>query len=329
MIMLRRLALLALITVALAPGTWLRSPRPVADYRNILLLEPLPLPQARIGEVEITGLWRLTSPNVMFAGYSGLAVLPSGELLAVSDRGSWLRFDPPGVQAAPPHFAPLPRVRQGDTRQVDAEAVTLDPNSGQVWVAYEDVNSIERSSPSFTDPQVARPQEMRNWRGNSGPEAMERLPDGRFLVIGEGRRQLLGGGFPALLFARDPVEGARSLESTFLAPAGYHPTDIATLPDGRVLILLRRVISYFPQSFSAKLVVADQARIRVGTEWGGRVIATIAGDMPRDNFEGLAAVQRSDGGYTLWLISDDNGSAFQKTLLYRLEWNSAAARTAR
>ncbi|MGH9253939.1 MAG: esterase-like activity of phytase family protein [Vicinamibacterales bacterium] len=39
-----------------------------------------------------------------------------------------------------------------------------------------------------------------------------------------------------------------------------------------------------------------------------------------DNFEGLAAVPRTDGGVRFYLISDDNGLARQRTLLLAFDW---------
>jgi hypothetical protein len=50
------------------------------------------------------------------------------------------------------------------------------------------------------------------------------------------------------------------------------------------------------------------------------VLGTIDGGLPRDNFEGLAVVPETDGALTLWLISDDNTAALQRTLLYKLRW---------
>lgn len=39
-----------------------------------------------------------------------------------------------------------------------------------------------------------------------------------------------------------------------------------------------------------------------------------------DNFEGVAAVPRADGGVRFYLLSDDNGNASQRTLLLAFDW---------
>jgi len=46
----------------------------------------------------------------------------------------------------------------------------------------------------------------------------------------------------------------------------------------------------------------------------------LAPPMTIDNFEGLAAVARTDGRVRFYLLSDDNGSASQRTLLLAFDW---------
>ena len=46
----------------------------------------------------------------------------------------------------------------------------------------------------------------------------------------------------------------------------------------------------------------------------------IAAPLTVDNFEGLASVPLPNGGIRFYLVSDDNGSASQRTLLLALDW---------
>jgi hypothetical protein len=46
----------------------------------------------------------------------------------------------------------------------------------------------------------------------------------------------------------------------------------------------------------------------------------MAAPLTVDNFEGVAAVSRSDGGVRFYLLSDDNGDASQRTLLLAFDW---------
>jgi len=319
-----RLILLAAVALGLAPGTFLRSDT-ADDWRPILIAERLDAGQDSIGPFAVEGVWHLTSPNSHFGGFSALIAPEGGELVAISDRGRWMRFAPPSQGAVPVSFGALDGAVEAEKRAVDAEAAAH--WGGTTWIAFERSNSIERHrNLRFVAPDAVEPAEMADWPGNSGAEAMARLPDGRTLVIGEGSPEWIGAGYPALLFGGDPVKGAPATAFDFIPPKGFRATDAAALPDGRVLILLRRIDWYLPPRFSAALLLADPAEIRVGEAWRGEVLATIDGDLPRDNFEGLAVEPRADGSLTLWLISDDNTGALQRTLLYKLRWDPDARR---
>jgi hypothetical protein len=316
---MRKLALLLVLILGLAPGTWLRSPRPPADQRQILSFTALPVPEVDLGPLEPVGAWALDSPNDDFGSYSALAALGDGSLLAASDKGSMMHFAPPG---APPNSVTIGYFGQDGTRpkwQLDIESMTRDPASGRVWQGFEGDNRIERSDAGFGARTTAWPTAMRGWPSNSGPEAMVRLADGRFVVIAEGTRRWFDTRGPALLFPADPVTGAEPVAFRLEPPAGYRAVDMAQLPDGRVLILLRKVVWGLPPGFAGQLVLADPTTIRAGQPWRTEPLVDLAA-LPSDNYEGLAVEPDGTGGTTLWLISDDNDSLFQRTLLLRLRW---------
>jgi len=196
--------------------------------------------------------------------------------------------------------------------------------SGRLWQGFEGNNRIERFDPRSGALAKAWPEAMRGWPGNGGPEAMVRLADGRFIVIAEGTRRWLGDEVPALLFPSDPVAGVEPVAFRFVSSTGYQPVDIAQLPDGRALILLRRVVWGLPPGFAGKLVLADPATIRPGEAWRTELLADLVAPLPSDNFEGLAVESDGRGGIALWLISDDNDSIVQRTLLLRLDWPANA-----
>lgn len=319
---MRRLLILLIVALGVAPGTWVRTKTPIVDHRQILDFEAIDVGARQRGEVRIEGLWRLSSPNSNFGSYSGLVALGDDELLAVGDSGGWLRFGLPG-SGHKPAFGALGRANERNKHVVDAEAVEFDAETGHVWVAYEVSNAIERSDLTFAQPLKAKPPAMANWPVTSGPESMVRLGDGRFIVLGEGSPDWFGESYPGLLFDGDPADGADAVRFGFIAPDGFRATDMAALPDGRVLILLRKIEGVFPPAFSTKIAIADPANIEEGMSWAAREIATLDTDLPHDNFEGLAAIPRADGSFALWMISDDNGAALQETLLYRLRWTPA------
>ena len=165
---------------------------------------------------------------------------------------------------------------------------------------------------------------MQEWSSNSGPEAMVRLTNGHFVVMSEGRESYWDSDYPALLFEGDPVEEPGVRLFRFAPPAGYRPVDMAQMPDGRVLILVRKLVLGLPPTFHVKLVLADPEDIAAQETWRGEVIATIADPKLADNYEGLAIVPGDDGAVALWLISDDNNATFQRTLLLKMKWNPVA-----
>lgn len=327
-----RLLAIAVLAAALAPGLWWRSspaPRPVDEGPARLVLRSIPFgtPGNWPSDLTVAGAWLLTSRNRLFGGYSALIANADGTLSAYSDHAMLLRFAAPG-SAAPDRLrmAKLPvRGRWKGAR--DLESATADAATGQRWFGFEMDNRIERFDPGKPRPRQVFPKAMAGWPANGGPEAIARLANGRFIVLCEDAGWLSDGTRPGLLFPADPVEGARPIEFGFRPPIGYSPSDMAALPDGRVVILLRSLDLPFPPFFRSKLLLADPRAIAAGKPWPWRELATFHGPVPRENYEGLAIVPDATG-VTLWLISDDNKAPYQRTLLLKLHWRGGLPRPA-
>ena len=318
-----RLFLLLIVAVGLAPGTWVRTTDwGEPDLRQIFVVESLPFHRTALGSaVEVAGAWRLSSPNANFSGYSALLAMGDGTLLALSDHARSLRFSPPdAVRQQPVRIDYLNPFVNAEKRLLDLESATRDPATGRLWAAYELGNHIERYDRAFRQTGRVRPVEMRRWPSNDGPEAMVRLADGRFVVLSEGSPRWFAADLPGLLFPGDPLEGGKPRPFRFRGPEDFLPVDMAQLPDGRVLILLRAVRWGLPPRFESKLVVTDPAAIAPGQLWPWREVAHLAEPLPMDNYEGLAIEPADDGRLVLWLISDDNRVRFQRTLLLKLLW---------
>lgn len=301
--------------------TWPRIPAPAPDHRARLILSAIFRPQdcCTAGPLSLAGAWQLTSSNSAFGGYSALVPVNSGELLAFSDRGYFLRFAKPGTASAMPEFgSALPASDRTKTSR-DVEAATFDPATGRVWLALERRNAVARYHPGKTGGALRRIPEWRDWSGNFGPETLVRLHDGRFIALCECRSSWQGESrYPGFLYASDPVGGGAGAGFTFAGPDGYRPTDAAELPDGRVLILMRRLVWPAPARFAVKVVIADPADIAPGKVWRAREIADIAAPWPVDNYEGVAIEREAGGKLVAWIISDDNGAVSQRTLLLKV-----------
>lgn len=319
--MKRRLVMLAAVALGLMPGTWVRTVPPAPDVHAGVAVERLDPGVTRVGPLEIVGLWQLDSRHPRFGGYSGLFARGDGTMLAASDRGGAMRFR---MGADGPEGFALARLGDPDYQpgsySLDIEAITHDPASGDVWLAYEGLNMVERRDAALGNPHRIKPAAMARWGGNTGPEAMLRLADGRFVMLGEGHSGWFANAFPGLLWAGDPLAGQEPEEFAFTAPDGFRPTDMAQLPDGRVLVLVRKVVLDFPP-FEAALLLGDPADIAAGKLWPMRELARFTPPFPTDNFEGLAVDPASGFPVTITMISDNNGAALQRTLLLRLRWD--------
>ena len=318
---MRRLIPLAIVVLGLAP-VWIRSPMPaeMMDERPILTLTPLRVPRVDLGQVRMVGAWRLDSPNRHFGSYSAIVALGDGTLLAAADSGKRLRFTPPGRAGPAPRFDLFADVDFGVKARYDIESLARDPATGWIWAGYEHSNQIVRYDAQLRQTGLVQPAGMRQWSSNSGPEAMVRLDDGRFVVLAESGTGWFDSDVPALLFPGDPVAGAAPVEFRFRPPEGFSPCDMAALPDGRVLILLRKLVWGLPPSFTGKIMIADPATIRADEGWRAEPVADLRAPLPMDNYEGLAVEPMPDSGLALWLISDDNNMQYQRTLLLKLEW---------
>lgn len=315
---MRRLLPFFALLLFLPIGYGGETPRPMQRAGSRLRFVPVPVSTAEPGRVALGALryrggWRLESDDRAFGGWSGM-VAAGDRLLLVSDVGGVLAIRLANGRPVAAAVGDLPDGPGDDyfKRARDAEALTRDPATGRLWVGFEQRHSVWRYAPGFARAEAAAfPPAMRTWPTNGGTEALVRLRDGRFLVFAEIGRAA-GGDREILIFAGDPTRADTPPPAlAFVRPAkGYRITAAAQLPDGRLLLLERR----FRFGFRARLVIADPARLRPGRRLPTRLLARFAPPVLADNFEGLA-VTRQAGETIVWILSDDNFMAPQRTLL--------------
>ena len=312
---------IAALAVALmcAPGTWLRSEPPQAPAGDLAAV-PVTAPSATGTQGwALGGLWHLTSSDPQFGGFSALLDLGEGRFAAFSDRGWRLDFSPPGALPQPPRLARVFPDEALHHRFFDIEAAVHDPATGMLWLASENDHAIHRFGSDGTPAGRRDLGDEVDWTSNSGIEAMVRLEDGRFVILPEGQRE-------GLIFASDPVEGGKPERFAIKVPEkGYEITDAARLPDGRLLVVLRKL--EWPSRrawppFASLLAIG--AVPEAGGVFAPQITLRLEGVLPRENYEGLALRERSDGRVDVWIISDDNLSVFQRTLLAKLVFDPAA-----
>lgn len=322
-----RLAALLLIGAALAPGTWLRSEyanRPSAE----VTITPLAAERTAHGGFTVESLWQLEGEALSFGGYSAMGLLSGGTIRLFSDKGWVLTFPRPdgeGGESASSTGMTVRRLYPTGIPLIDLldiESVTYFRGGHLFWVGYENRHTIYRYDVAGEPEAFLEPEFARNWSSNGGIEAMVRMADGRFVIL----RELGGEGY---IFDGDPVEGAEAMRFPVNFPQNYSPTDMAQLPDGRVLIVLRRVAFANPV-FEAMIAIADPAEISADTPWQVTPLVQLEDLVPRENYEAIAVEPRDDGAVSVWLASDDNLSAFQRSLLVKLRFHpdKAAAKDA-
>ncbi|MBV9747277.1 MAG: esterase-like activity of phytase family protein [Acetobacteraceae bacterium] len=297
--------------------------------QRLVLLRPEPVTRAtrvaldlsdpgrrRVGALTYLGGVRLESPDPAFGGFSSLIVV-GDRVTVLSDGGNLVSFQLHGdgrVDQA--RFGELPSGPGTGWAKLDrdSESMTADARTGATWVGFEHWNALWRYAPGFARAERGvRPAAMRRWRSNGGPESFTRLRDGRFVVIAEEGTH--GPGRETLVFSRDPtLDGRPAFRFRYLPPAGFDPSDLCELPDGRLLVLNRWW--GLPLRFVSSLVVIDPRALRAGALVGGREIARLGPPLQHENFEGVTATV--EGGRTvLWLVNDNDRMPWRPSLLLK------------
>jgi hypothetical protein len=313
--------LFVILAVLLLVPTWAGAVRlplyagpPVVHARPVALYPEDPA-RTRNGALRYLGGVSLTSSEPAFGGFSSMHV-DGDRFTLLSDGGSLLRFrmgadwkvrDTQVTELAGPGTG-------WEKRDRDTESQAMLPN-GDMVVGYERYNQIWRFDSALRPVRHAAPPAMRRWWENSGAEAMAAMPDGSTIVMSESYQKRPIRGFQALRFAGDPTApGARPRTFRYFPSPNHAVTDAAALPDGRLLVLTRTLS--LRNYFSAQLQIADVRNLPPGKGVSGRTIAWFEPPALHDNFEGMS-LTRENGRLVLWIVSDDNLSFTQRTLLLK------------
>ncbi|MCG8691432.1 MAG: esterase-like activity of phytase family protein [Minwuiales bacterium] len=264
----------------------------------------------------------ISSTDRNFGGLSGIALTPSGDrLIAVSDRGYWLtarivedeKHRLVGLDNA--EFGPmLDDIGQPLERGWrDAEAVELGA-AGSIFVSFEREHRVWRYDVrgSLFDArpvELEAPKALRDAPKNGGIEALAVLSDGRLLAMTEDFRDQNGDlkGWLMHLGGSVPI--------ALRASGNYKPTDFAVLPNGDLLMVERHFNHV--GGLAIRVSRIDAADIKPDGLLVSEEIAVLKPPMNIDNFEGIAAVPAPGGGTWVYLLSDDNFNAVQRTLLMK------------
>jgi hypothetical protein len=320
----------------LLPGSRLPAQSPVSprlsDAPQQIIVKAVPVDnfeprdpsRRRFGALEFRGGLELTSTYKNFGGISALHMFPDGErFLAQSDRGRWFQGKivyknnaPFGIADA--QMAPM-LGPDGQTliarKWYDTESLT--ENNGTVYVGIERVNKIVKFDFAGHG-LLARAQPV------TAPEAIDKLPHNRGLeclaTMPAGQRA--AGALIAV--AERALDGHGNLRSFLMGGAmpgefavvrsdEFDVSDCAVAPGGDLLLLERRL------SWTAGAAIRIR-RLPLASLVPGALVdgpSLLEADLGYqiDNMEGLGVHVAKDGTTVLTMISDDNFSVLQRTLL--------------
>nr|WP_246603245.1 esterase-like activity of phytase family protein [Falsiroseomonas tokyonensis] len=260
-----------------------------------------------------------------FGGLSGLHLAPDLTLTAISDRARFVEMRLALDEGLRPLNLSL--IRSGFLRDergramppgraADAEALARLPD-GTWLVGFERRHRIAAYA-SWTGPArpMPAPPGLDRSPGNAALESLAVLADGRWLALSEGLPW--GPGEPGDLTGW--IGGPDSWRAFGYRPAAGHvPVDAAALPDGGALVLERSF--GLLAGFGGRLLRLAPDQLRQASQGRlvqGEVLLRLEPPLPVDNYEGVAVLER-EGRVLVALISDDNESLWQRSLLLLFE----------
>jgi hypothetical protein len=278
----------------------------------------------RFGSLEYRSGLILNSRFPGFGGLSGLRLDAGGErFIAIGDKGSWFtgRIVYRGREMTGLDDVEVAPMLGPDGRPItargwfDSESIALDGSFA--YIGLERVNQVLRFdfSKGFTRSRgevVPMPAAVRKLPFNKGLEALVVVPKGLPLagtLIAISERGLDPHGNLIAFMVGGPTPGQFSVRRT----GNYDVSDAVLLPSGDLLVLERKF------SWLAGIGIRIR-RIALTSVAPGAVVdgpAIFEADLSEeiDNMEGIDAHITPEGDTVLTMVSDDNFSMIQRTLL--------------
>ncbi|MYZ50436.1 esterase-like activity of phytase family protein, partial [Propylenella binzhouense] len=276
--------------------------------------------ETRFGALEFLGGIDITARDRRLGGLSGIDVGADGDAVTmVSDdgylvRGRLVHENGRLVGLADAEIRGLFPVER-DKFEADAEDLAFAPDGTGGLLAMERRRTpllafrVEDGWPVPTEP-VAVPPAVLKLKMNRGLESVAYAPAasplaGRAIIVAERAAERGAATIPAWILGGGAFRIVRRDD--------YDIASARFLPDGDLLVLERR---FTPISgIAMRIRRIDGGRIRDGAELDGAVLIEAGMTDQIDNMEGLAVHREASGRVVLTLVSDDNKSILQRTLL--------------
>jgi hypothetical protein len=283
----------------------------------------------RFGSLQYRSGLVLTSSFPGFGGLSGLRLDAKGErFISFSDKGTWFTgrivyqsAEMTGladVEAAPmlgPDGRPITARGWYDSESIAIDGSQID--NSQVYIGLERVNQVLRFdfSKGFTRSRaevVPMPAAVKKLPNNKGLEALIFVPKGQPLagtLIAFSERGLDAEGNLIAFLVGGPTPGQFSVRRT----QKFDISDATLLASGEILLLERKFS--LVEGLNVRIRRIPLKSLAPGALVDGPVIFEADLGNEVDNMEGIDAFVTGEGETVLTLVSDDNFSLLQRTLL--------------
>lgn len=279
----------------------------------------------RFGALEFLGGLELSSSNPLLGAISAIRFRPDQRrFISVLDTGHWLtgtiERDEDGRLKGIADARIMPMIdRRGMTDAgkgaMDAEGLAL--KGDHVLVSYEQYHRVdaypdpgfETSPPDGSIPILIPRKEL---RANRSLEALVIAPQssplaGATVIVAEDSLDDQGNMLAAILDG--PLKGRFAVRHS----DDFDASDGVFLPDGDLLLLERRFD--LAHGIGVRIRRIAGSDIRPGAVVDGTVIFEANSTYQIDNMEGLDAFRAADGTIHLIMVSDDNHSILQRSLM--------------
>ncbi|MSP95016.1 MAG: hypothetical protein EXR00_07055 [Alphaproteobacteria bacterium] len=324
------LVLLLTACASMTPGL----PGPLDVTASRIPLYPNRPDEKRAGSLIYRGGLELSSTDARFGGLSDIEVNEDGsEILAVSDNARWLRarlsYDASGDLSGFASVIIAPMVGMDGTAmqalEGDAEGLTLENAHdlyGGTIVSFEryvrvwryDLSNGLRAPPS----NVPIGSWVNALRNNAQLEAITLVRPDTLAIFAEMK---VNPGDDILVGLEGYPGGPRRLTTRMasIVPRDPHAvTSAKTAPDGTLFVLERRFSPAAGVGMELRRIPGSE--VREGARMNGEVLANLSfQDANIDNMEGIALRQGPNGETFLYMISDNNFSNLERTLLLMFE----------
>jgi len=299
------------------------------NARAIPNFEPRDRTRTRFGSLEYRSGLVLTSPYRGFGGLSGIRMDAKGErFLAVSDQGGWFtgRIRYAGGKMAGLDDVEAAPLLGAEGRPItekrlwwDSESIARDGNF--VYVGLERVNQILRydfskGGTAARGEVMPVPAGVRRLPSNKGLEALVVVPKGKDqnmplagTLIAFSERGLDADGNLTAFLIGGPSPGQFSVRRI----EKYDISDAVLLPSGELLILERKFSWFTGVNIRIRSIPLKSIAPGALVDGPALFVADLGHEI--DNMEGIDAHVTAEGETVLTLVSDDNFSMLQRTLL--------------